>query len=280
MRLLLALLLVTSCVNLFKGKGELNFRNITQEELDFQKAKEELREREKLEFLAVKKLTAEAIVTDANAGFEELKPLLKQKCFDCHDSGTKLPFYGRIFRSRNPVAHHQEDGLKALDFGNGYPFKAQGNPPQIALLKAIRDSVEERSMPIKIYRTFYPRRKITQSDAEKILAWVNPLISRLEDFTLKYETVVEPAAIARQLFEQKCFRCHANGNNQGGFGDMEKTPVLISGKFVDLKDPEGSKLYEEMEQGTMPPSKRERLTTDELASIRDWLILEAESVNP
>jgi mono/diheme cytochrome c family protein len=279
MRLLfLGLFLLTSCGNPFKGKSELSFRNITQEELDFQRAKEESREREKREFLALKKLTAEAIVSDANAGFQELKPLLKQKCFDCHDSGTRLPFYGRIFPSRNPITHHQVDGLKALDFGKGYPFKALGNPPQISLLKAIRDSVEDRSMPIKIYRTFYPRRKITQTDAEKILAWVNPLIARLEEFSLKYETVVEPAAVAQQIFEQKCFRCHANGNAQGGFGEMEKTPVLLTGKFVDLKDPEGSRLYIEVEKGTMPPSKRERLTADELGSIREWLILEADKI--
>ncbi len=274
--LILGLILVTSCGNPFEGRGKLNFRNITQEEQDALRALEEKRETDRLEFLAEKKLTAESIIADANLGFHELKPLLKQKCFDCHDSGTRLPLYGRIFSNRNPIAQHQVDGLKALDFAEGYPFKAQGNPPQIALLKSIRNAVETRSMPIKIYRVFYPRRKITQTDEEKILAWVNPLISRLEEFTLKYESVTEPSAIARQIFEQKCFRCHANGNARGGFGEMEKIPVLLSGKFVNLKDPLGSRLYQEIESGSMPPSKRDRLTSDELAGVREWLILEAQ----
>lgn len=275
---LLGLFLLTSCGNPFSSKGDLNFRNLTQEEQDILKAKAEEQERVKLEFLAEKKLVAEKIVEDANIGYQELRPLLKQKCFDCHDSGTRLPFYGRIFERRNPIAHHQVDGLKALDFGGGYPFTAKGNPPQISLLKAIRNSAETRSMPIKIYRAFYPRRKITQSDEERILAWVNPLITRLEEFTLKYETVAGPSSVARQIFEQKCFRCHANGNAKGGFGDMEKTPVLLSGKFIDLKDPVGSILYQEVEKGSMPPSKRDRLTVDELSGIREWLILEAEKV--
>ena len=276
--ILLGLILVTSCGNPFQSKGNLHFRNITQEEAQAQRDRDEMRERARLEFLAEKKLTAESIVADANSGFQELKPLFKQKCFDCHDSGTRLPFYGRIFQSRNPIAQHQVDGLKALDLAKGYPFSAKGNPPQISLLKAIRNSVETRSMPIRIYRAFYPGRKITQMDADKILEWVNPLITRLEDFALKYEAVVEPSAVARQILEQKCFRCHANGNARGGLGEMEKTAVLLSGKFVDLKDPEGSVLYQEVETGSMPPSKKERLTSDELASLREWLILEAEKV--
>lgn len=275
---LLGLFLLTSCGNPFKGKGELSFRNITLEESEELRLQEEARERARLEFLAEKKLTAERIVTDAQAGFEELKPFFKQKCFDCHDSGTRLPFYGRILRSRNPIAQHQIDGLKALDLAGGYPFKASGNPPPISLLTAIRDSVETRSMPIKVYRVFYPRRKITQSDEEKILAWVNPLISRLEAFSLKYETATEPAAVARQVFEQKCFRCHANGIARGGFGDMEKIPELLSGRFVNLKDPLSSKLYLEVESGSMPPSKREQLTPQELSGVREWLMREAEEI--
>lgn len=274
--LFVGFIFVVSCGNPFGDKGNLRFRDITQEEREELKAIEAAKERERLEFLAEKLATAESIVKDANLGYRELKPLLKQKCFDCHDSGTKLPFYGRIFPSRNPVAHHQVDGLKALDFGGGYPFKALGNPVQISLLKAIRDSVENRTMPIKIYRTVYPRRKITQSDEDKILAWVNPLIARLEEYKLKYETVLGPGALVRQIFEQKCFRCHANGTALGGFGEMENTPKLLSGKYVDLKNPAGSILYLEVESGSMPPSRREKLTLDELSAVREWLILESE----
>lgn len=272
------LIFVASCGNPFEGQGKLSFRDITQEELKALEEKALAKERERLEFLAEKLSTAQSIVSDANLGFQELKPLFKQKCFDCHDSGTKLPFYGRVFRSRNPVAHHQVDGLKALDFADGYPFKAKGNPSQISLLKAIRDSVETRSMPIKIYRTFYPRRKITQSDEDKILAWVNPLISRLEEYQLKYEAVLAPEEVVRRIFEQKCFRCHANGNAQGGFGQMEKTAELLNGKYVDLKNPAGSGLYLEVETGSMPPSRRETLSSDELSAVREWLILESEKV--
>ena len=95
--LVLGLILITSCGNPFAERGRLHFRNITQEEQDALRAQELKRERDRLEFLAEKKLTAEKIIADANLGFLELKPLLKQKCFDCHDSGTRLPFYGRIF---------------------------------------------------------------------------------------------------------------------------------------------------------------------------------------
>ncbi len=234
-------------------------------------------ERRRLDQLAEherqKVLEWKEIVTSANTEFKTIAPMIQRKCFSCHDANTKLPFYGRILRSRNPISHHQVDGIKSLDFSKGFPLQSLGSNSQLALLKAIRASTIERSMPIKIYRVFYPKRKITDADETAILTWTDPLISKIEAYNLKYDTKPEdPVSATRATFEAKCFRCHANGNARGGFGGMEKLDELRASSISDRNDPESSKLYKIMAMGKMPPDPSQALTQEELQDVRDWMI--------
>jgi hypothetical protein len=274
--LVVFLFFVSSCSNPFDGRGNLVFRDLKQEEIDaLQRREDELRVQEELrrQFLMEKKKAMEAIIRDARKSFEDIRPIIKRKCFDCHDANTKLRLYARIFPRVNPLFKHQQDGLKALDFSDTYPLKALGNPPQLSLLKSIRNSVIDRTMPLKSYRLVYRSRAITDEDQEKILSWVDPLIQKIEDYEAKYETISEDISLqARKIFEQKCFRCHANGNSKGGFGEMEKTDELLRSKYVYPQDPAQSDLYTICASGEMPPNKRDALTINELMIIQDWLI--------
>ncbi len=271
----LFLLLIVSCGNPFGAKGKLLFRDITGEEREALKARELKAQNDRLQFLKDKKAAADEIVRFGNEGFTALKPLLTKKCFDCHDANTQLRFYARIFPGINPLKQHQVRGLKALDFSGGYPLKAQGNPPQLALLKALKDAVSDKSMPLRIYTAVYRKRKLFEEDQKAILAWVNPLISMIEEYTEKYEATTNPEALAKNLLETRCFRCHANGNANGNFGNMENTSELLKSRFVDTEHPEKSKMLSEIESGSMPPSRRQRFTSEEFQLVRDWLILEA-----
>lgn len=219
------------------------------------------------------------INTEARESFKGIHDIVQNKCSSCHDSTVNLPFYGKIFRQINPVNQHQVDGLKSLDFGKGYPFVAKGNPPQIAVLKAIKTAVLERSMPIKMFTAVYPSKKINDDDEKRIIDWIDPVVEKLQDYDLKYN--VSDASIATQakkILELKCFRCHANGNNKGNFGDMEKTDEMLKGKYVNLVDPDQSRLLTKIIQGKMPPSKLEALTAEETNTVRDWLDLKSKEV--
>ena len=165
-------------------------------------------------------------------------------------------------------------GLKALDFSRIFPLNAKGNPPQLSLLKAVRATVVDRTMPLKIYTAFYPFRKIRTKDETAILNWLDPLIESIEDFVAKYaEFTIDPSPTGRvkKIFMNKCFRCHANGNNDGGFGDMQKLDALKKSSYVDLDKPTESILYKITESGEMPTNPRERLSEAELQDIVDWI---------
>jgi mono/diheme cytochrome c family protein len=260
--------------------SRLVFHDLKQEALDRIKQSEEQAERIQAQRIAKaieqKRIMAE-IVFEAQESFQTIRPLLKNKCFACHDSNTKLPIYGRILRNRNPVNKHREDGIKALDFVLDYPLSAQGNPPQLSLLRTLRNSITDRSMPLKIYTAVYPRKKISDQDEKDLLAWIDPLIQKLVDYDERYSVPAGTVeAQTAHIFEQKCYRCHANGNNRGSFGGMEDLARLSLSKYVDAQNPEASGLYTIMQDGEMPPNPKEAMTQDELVIIRDWI----ESIKP
>lgn len=237
------------------------------------------KEADRKKWLAQKNAAMAEINKEANETFLEISDIVQSKCFSCHDSNTKLPIYGRIFKKINPVTKHQVEGLKSLDFAGGFPFKAPGNPPQISILKSIRNAVSERTMPIKAYTLVYPHKKITDEDEKKILDWIDPVVEKLSAFELLYNSGDNsPAGQAKKVLELKCFRCHASGNTKGDFGNMEKMDELLKGKFVNLEQPDQSKLYNLMAKGKMPPNKLEALSVDELNTVRDWLEAEAKKL--
>lgn len=280
MRFLFLALLISGLSVSCSKRGELKFsdpeseaQTLAREEAQRAAEREKERlariEQEKIQ----KKMDMDEIILSANEEFKVIEPMIQRKCFSCHDANTKLPFYGRIFPSRNPVNHHQVDGLAALDFSKVFPLQSKGNAPQLALLKAIRASAVDRTMPLRSYTFVYPKRKIFDEDEAAILAWTDPLIAKLEAFEEKYKPKpVGPAAETLATFEQKCFRCHANGAARGGFGGMEKMDELRDGKYANREIPENSELYKEMASGSMPPDPRQRVTQEELQSIRDWML--------
>ena len=228
-------------------------------------------------YLEDKKVAFEKITTDGKETFKNLHGLLQSKCFACHDANTKLPIYGNILKKINPVNLHRVNGLKALDFSKGYPLIANGNPPQISLLKAIRSAVTNRTMPLKAYTFVFPSKKIKKGDQDIILDQLNLLISEIEDYEDRYNSEDKSLpAMAQKILENKCYRCHANGNNKGGFGEMENSQKLLNSKYVNLNSIDHSLIYEVVEKSEMPPSKLDSLTSEELSVVRDWLDQESK----
>lgn len=270
---LLILLLLSSC---FKSKEKgalfLNDTNQSTENLTTSPIIEDLERQVRL--FEEKELEWQAIQKDALFEFKKIKKIVKKKCYDCHDSDTKLPIYGRVLPSINPVNHHQVDGIKALDMVHKFPLKAQGNPPQIALLKSFRNAVIDKTMPIRIYTKVYPFRKIRKKDQKKLLAWLDPLIEKVEAFNEKYESInldPSPAGKVKRVFANKCIRCHGNGASKGGFGGMEDLESLKKSKYVNLDSPTESELYLLSLNKEMPPSIREALSDEELQTVLDWI---------
>lgn len=267
--LLACLLIVTSCGG--GNQSKLIFKDAAQTQNTLKIDQKNI-DKKRADFVFEKARVWKEINDDAKVSFESVKDIFTNKCMNCHDSNFKLPLYGRVFEKINPVHKHQVDGLKSFNFAEGFPFQAQGNPPQVAILKSIRSSIIERTMPIKSFTMVYPKKKIDEEDEKRILAWIDPIIEKIESYEVTFNSVNQDiGSLAHKILEMKCFRCHANGNARGGFGGMENTEVLLNGKYVSKENPEQSKIFTTVRDGQMPPNKMETLSAEEQYVIRDWL---------
>jgi len=269
-------LILTSCIDR-PQKSEVLFSSpdTRAEEQRLQQEEEERLELQRQrEFEQEKKETWTRITLTARETFKDVEPIFSKKCFDCHDSSRRLPLYGRILPRINPVNAHQRDGLEVLDMVNTFPIDAIGSPKQISLLTAIKNSVLEKTMPLKSYTFIYRSRKINSRDQEKIVAWVDPLIQEIQDYYDRFEPDFDDGSFrfkAKKIFEAKCFRCHANGISKGNFGGMEDLEKLKNSKYVDLNSPLNSDLYKIVESGEMPTNPREMLSDEELSYVLEWI---------
>ncbi len=146
-------------------------------------------EKLKTDLTAEKYEVMKGLVSKSNASLESIKPLLESKCFRCHDANTRLPIYNRILSKYNSGSRLQSDGLDALDFSEGYPFKAKETVTQLSLLYSMKNAILDRRMPPRQYSDLYKSNHLSDQEREKILEWVGPLITDLEAYLVKYETV-------------------------------------------------------------------------------------------
>ena len=261
---------------------------------------------ERISLLEKKKEDWDEIIAEGLEGYKIVEPILEKSCFACHDSDQGLPWYGRIFRERNSVYHHYVDGIAALDFATKFPLTSQGTNNQVALLNGVKNTVLDETMPLKVYTKFYPRRKITPQDKMAIKYWVDPLVEKIEAWEQKYIYDIEDIPLftikecegnppptpshsaeinlqtarkkVARVFSAKCYRCHDKGVSKGGFGDMSDFDKLKNSKYIDLETPDFSELFMIAESGEMPPSSRDRLDSEELQIILEWIRAEADTI--
>ena len=256
----------------------------------------------RIELLETKKDDWDEIIAEGLENYRIIEPILKKKCFACHDSDRGVPWYGKPFQEHNSVYHHYIDGIAALDFSTKFPLTSQGTNNQVALLNGIKNAVLDETMPLKVYTRFYPRRKITPQDKMAIKYWVEPLVEKIEAWEQKYIYDLEDIPLfsikeceetptplpgvdieaarrkVSRVFSAKCFRCHANGVSKGGLGDMQDFEKLKMSKYINLETPDLSELYMISESGEMPPSIRDRLNREELQTILEWIRAEADII--
>lgn len=228
----------------------------------------------RIRLLEEKDLEWKEIRGEALTSYKKIEKIVRKNCYDCHDSDTKLPFYGRPFPSVNPINRHQVEGLEAFDLAEKFPLKSKGSDNQLSLLSAFKYSIVEKTMPIKSYTLFYPFRKVTKKEQKKLLAWIDPLIERVKNFEDKYAEVIldtTPTGMAKRVFATKCFRCHANGITKGGFGGMQDLEALKASKYIDTDNPTLSEIYTISLSKEMPLNIKEALSEEELESVLSWI---------
>lgn len=101
---------------------------------------------------------------------QEVKPILEKKCFDCHSQNPKLPWYYQFPGAKQLIDADIAEAKDHIDFSNDFPFKGHGNTKED--LEAIKDDLEQNSMPPFRYLILHRETKLTPEENRIILNWV------------------------------------------------------------------------------------------------------------
>lgn len=102
----------------------------------------------------------------------DVHQILITKCYDCHSNNTHYPWYFNIQPVGWWLAAHIHEGKEHLDFSTfaNYPKDRAEHK-----LEELAEVLEDKSMPLKSYVLFHPDAEITESDQQKINAWLKSL---------------------------------------------------------------------------------------------------------
>ncbi len=101
---------------------------------------------------------------------EAIEPILRQKCFDCHSTKTRYPWYYKLPGARQLIDYDTREAKEHLDMTDGFPFKGHHSTEE--QLKSLRKVVEKNQMPLWRYRFLHPGSGLTNPERGLILDWI------------------------------------------------------------------------------------------------------------
>jgi hypothetical protein len=100
----------------------------------------------------------------------QIRPILIEKCGDCHSRMTRYPWYYKV-----PLIHQWLDqdiaeAREHLDISDDYPFRSHASPSED--LSAIEEITKNDKMPPLSYRLMHRGSSLTESEKQLILLWL------------------------------------------------------------------------------------------------------------
>ncbi len=113
----------------------------------------------------------EAAYRQIAVGYEALKPIFREGCFDCHSDKTDFPWYHSLPVIGGWMDKHVAEAREELDFSQGFPFAGRRRQPD-QLLK-IKREIESGAMPLRSYRLMHWGTAPNDAEKDSIFTWID-----------------------------------------------------------------------------------------------------------
>lgn len=206
---------------------------------------------------------------------EQVAPVLLAKCGDCHHSEVEAPWYAAVPFAGDLVKRDIEWGRQRLDLSLPVPFVAGRDVGPRSYLIALRTALLDDTMPPLAYLLSHPMGTLSDDERGRVVRWVERALAAISAREETEEEGTYEHVIA--LIRNRCVRCHRDGvalDMNGEFVDVADLEFLVEdGEYIDPDDIDASKLFERVssEEEPMPPSPNDRLSAEDLASLRRWI---------
>ncbi len=100
---------------------------------------------------------------------EDLRPLLKAACYDCHSYETRYPWYSDIAPVSWWLKHHVNEGRHHLNFST---FGQLSDRDQLHALHESVEMVEEGEMPMNSYTWTHADARLSEAQKAQLIDWL------------------------------------------------------------------------------------------------------------
>jgi len=101
-----------------------------------------------------------------------IQNMFEKSCYDCHSNNTNYPWYNKIQPISWLLENHIKEGKKEFNFSE---FGAYSKRKQKNKLKSLASQIRDNEMPMQSYTLIHSDAKLSDSDKEQIIVWVNKL---------------------------------------------------------------------------------------------------------
>jgi hypothetical protein len=99
---------------------------------------------------------------------EDLSPILKRSCYDCHSNMTKWPWYAHVAPVSFFIVHDVHEGREHLNFSGWQNYSAEKKKK---LVGEMLDEIREGDMPLFTYTIIHQGTKLSDAEVKSIQAW-------------------------------------------------------------------------------------------------------------
>jgi hypothetical protein len=107
---------------------------------------------------------------------EEVVPLLKTSCYNCHSSETNYPWYAHVAPASWLIAYDVKKGREELNFSTWQDYDLN---KMVGKLDDVASEVGEGHMPKSIYTLMHPAAKLSDEQRQLIVAWTETAMDEL-----------------------------------------------------------------------------------------------------
>ena len=99
----------------------------------------------------------------------DVKEILQRSCYTCHSHETVWPWYGYVAPLSWLFAWDLHDARDKMNFSSWNAYRLDERD---RLLKEVLEEIDEENMPPRYFRLLHPGARMTESELERLRAWV------------------------------------------------------------------------------------------------------------
>jgi hypothetical protein len=107
---------------------------------------------------------------------QEVAPLLKTSCYNCHSNETRYPWYAHVAPASWLIAYDVKKGREELNFSTWQEYDSNR---MVSKLDDLAAEVGEGHMPKSIYTLMHPSAKLNEEQRALIVAWTETAMDEL-----------------------------------------------------------------------------------------------------